>query len=73
MKKKSAKPMAKQSFFKTVKRWYNCKMTAEQMAQYVVGLQVKFRKYRYSIYYLWRCALKIQHWFFKKRRYERKI
>lgn len=45
MKKKSAKPVSK-----TVKRWFNLKMTPEDLQNYLVRLQPKFRKYKLNIF-----------------------
>ena len=52
---------------KTVFRWFNAKLTGEEMNKQLSSLQFKFRKYPLNIFALNRAALKIQHWFFGKR------
>ena len=68
MKKKAAKPVSK-----TVKRWFNLKMTPDDLQNYLVRLQPKFRKYKLNIFQLNHAALRIQHWFFKKRQEAKRI
>ncbi len=53
---------------KTVFRWFNAKLTGEEMNRQLISLQFKFKKYPLNIFALNRAALKIQHWFFGKRK-----
>lgn len=58
---------------KVIKRWYNLQMTGDELQKSLLDEQPKFRKYAWNIYQLNKAAIRIQHWFFKKRKYEKKI
>ena len=48
-------------------------MHCDEIEEYLLMQQLSFKKYKYNVFALHKAALKIQHWFFKKKQYAAKI
>ena len=47
-----------------IQRWHSRKWNIKQIENYLAVRHVNFKKYKFSVYVLQKCALKIQHWYF---------
>lgn len=51
---------------KVIERWHSMPINAEDIFETQLLMSAKkFKRYKYSIYLMHKCALKLQHWFFK--------